>query len=284
MDIDNRCTILVNSCDINTDLWDPLFRMLYIQSGGIKKYPIVLNTETVKYHSEYYDIRVINQVKEGIEWGRRLKDCLKRIKTKYVFTLLDDIYPLKPIDTAVFEECMDWMDKDPGVAVFYLGTTDDFINDHQYPGFSLCPQVRPYKLTTRPAIWNTECLMRYARNHESIWEFETLGSVRAGRYKEKFYGANGERPLAFEYSSLEYGIRRGRWLPKTKGLFEEHGIEVDYSKRGFINPDDPYRYTETYSIKEHFPRDVIKPVFWKEIGNKIVQKSRNGCHVIKSLI
>ena len=44
--------------------------MLYIQSGGIKKYPIVLNTETVKYNSEYYDIRVINQTKEGVEWGR----------------------------------------------------------------------------------------------------------------------------------------------------------------------------------------------------------------------
>ena len=66
------------------------------------------------------------------------------------------------------------------------------------------------------------------------WEWET--SETSLEYK--FYVWTGdENSLVFEYGYHEnwFGIQKGKWvLDDVKPLFEKEGIEVDYSKRGFV--------------------------------------------------
>ena len=88
----DKCTILVNSCDTYSDLWEAFFRILSDRWKG-KGYPIVLNTESLKFSSDYCKVRVINTSKD-LQWGGRLKKVLNLIDTPYVLFLLDVFFPI----------------------------------------------------------------------------------------------------------------------------------------------------------------------------------------------
>ena len=59
MDKNTDVTILVNSCDLYEDVWEPFFRLLKIQWPECEQYRIVLNTETKEYNCEFLKVETI---------------------------------------------------------------------------------------------------------------------------------------------------------------------------------------------------------------------------------
>ena len=92
--MNNKCTLLVNTCDDYSDLWDLFFKALKIQWPDCNM-PIIMNTEKKAYQNDE-DIKVVNceNPRKKDCWGRRYKEALRQVNTPYVFPVLED-YVLK---------------------------------------------------------------------------------------------------------------------------------------------------------------------------------------------
>ena len=237
-------TVLINSCDAYEDLWEPFFKLFHHYWPDCP-YRVMLNTETKSFGYPGMKIDCLALYKnklntKRIPFGQCLIDHLQHITTKYVILLLDDFFLRASVDTKRVNECREWMESNPNIAVFSFEEVVDEQNfpSGRYPGFELRPPVGEYKLNLQAALWNTKTLIKYCRAHENPWEMEMHGNFRTFHARESFYSIQGREKRPFEYGfqvNGKWGVRRGKWvIDSVEGLFREHGIAVDYEFRGTI--------------------------------------------------
>lgn len=251
----NKCAVLVNSCDSYKDTWYPFFAILKNRWKDLK-YPIYLNTESESYKDNDLNITCINYAKK-CAWGKRVKNALNQIDSKYVLFMLDDFFLLDDVKTNKIEECMKKMDEDKNIACFSFNPKKEDeidIDDGLLKDFLRRPDVCKYKLNCQIGLWRREYLLSYIRDHESPWDFETLGSKRAERYKEKFYILKPDVDPIFDYDFQKYGVIRGKWSKDTPKLLKQYNIDIDYEIRGF--------YKETPKKKELSFIEKLKPSYF----------------------
>lgn len=274
---DNKCTILINSCDAFSDVWDLFFKSLEI-NWPTCKYKIVLNTETKKYNK--YNVKTINFEHRLINnsWGNRYKHVLKQIDTPYVIPILDD-FVLKDrfLGDTLIEKCIDWLDNYSDIAVFYFRKHLYALNQvTEFPNFCLLPSKCDYKLTTGIGIWRKTILNKTLCGYESPWEWEINRSKRVWKFNERFYAMIKDEPPIFNFP---YGgvIRRGLWNLEAKELSEKYDVAINFSNRGFMDENDPFRIKKNcYSVIENFPKDIFKFIFWKNLVLRLLKRIREG--------
>lgn len=237
--MEKSVTILVNSCDSYEDTWYPMFKLLK-KYWPNRTYPIVLNTETKKYDYEDMNIKTINLDKKfqnmNVSWSKRLKECLKKIDSKYILFLLDDFFVTDYVNNEFLEKVLNWIENDSNIAVFSFCVVEknNYVDtlSSKYPMFNLRNKKGPYRFNCQAALWRKDILIKTLRNHESAWDWELIGNRRSRRIKKDFYTIASSDNMIFKYDYHEIGIVRGKWsLPKTKDFFEKEGITIDYSIR-----------------------------------------------------
>lgn len=231
----NKCTLLVNSCDAYSDLWEPFFRILIANWDPIP-YPIILNTESLAFSFPSLEIHTFGLYpkENNVPWGERLIATLQRIDTEFILFMLDDFFLLDRVDQERINQCISWMTENPEIAVFSFSRTHQpNIRDGKYPHFERRPQNGEYRLNTQAAVWRREKLISYIRPHESPWEWELYGSIRSRRYPEIFYSAIEGEPSIMLYDwSAGGAVHRGKWTASALKLLKEYDIQVDVTKRG----------------------------------------------------
>lgn len=247
-----NCTVVVSSCDRYEDTWYPFFKILK-EEWPDRPYPIVLVTESKSFDFEDMNIRTLGLYKpdQRVSWGRLVKETLKRIDTEYILFMLENFFLENKVDQKRIEQCIEWMDENKNISVFYFQRTrqPNNIRDNTYPHFEKRPRKAGYRFNCQAAVWRREKLIQYIRSHESPWEWENLGSVRSSRYKEDFYSAIEGEPYVFEYEFPDGGIYGGKWSPGVKALFEKHDIHIDLSQRGIASKWSGVRKKTTLSKK-----------------------------------
>ena len=232
------CTLLVASYDGGEDLWEGFFTALTVQWPEFDL-PVVLNTESKSYSFPGLDIKTFGLYPDRVPpWGERMRETLKRIDSEYVLLMLDDFWLNAPVDDAFFRKCLRIMQENPDVAVLTFDTVshptpNSNIRDGRFPRFERRPQRCAYRLTCGLNLWRRKRLIKFIQPHESPWEFETLGSIRSGRYRDGFYSLiEGAAPV-FSYN-LGWIIVQGKWHKETvEPLRIQYGLSIDYSRRGF---------------------------------------------------
>ena len=228
-------TFLVCSCDKYEDAWHPFFELLHIY-GVPTDYPMVLNTETKSYASEHFDIRVIN-TPGRTTWSQRLRNVLGQIDTEFVFLLLEDFFLQAPFRFDLFETVVQYMRDNTDVGVLHTTPTGKIPN---LPEEMFFPRnFSENNITVTAVLWRKSYLLKLLRDHEDIWEFEWYSGIRARRYPEKVMQYNERFPVIFDYRvviSEGYGLTGGKWLPKNRELFEQHGITVNFDRLGWYVP------------------------------------------------
>lgn len=237
------CTFLLSSYDGGEDLWEGFFTALKIQWPEMDM-PVVLNTETKEYSFPGYDIKTFQPSKVKKQtWAERLLTVLNKIETEYVLLFLEDFWLEKRVDDAFFRQCLEWMKQNPDVANFsfypvYPGTN---IQDGRFERFELRPQRCPYKFNCQVGLWRTKEFISFFRPHESPWDWEIFGSMRAGRCERKFYTLKADAEYVFSYGDSNKGcmVKRGKWVKsQVMPLVEEYGLKIDFSKRGFYDENE----------------------------------------------
>lgn len=234
MQKEDLCTVLVNSCDAYNDAWEPFFK-LFKKYWPDCKFPIALNTETKKYSYMDLNIKAYN-TKLNIPWSKRLKSVLKRINSKYIIFLLEDFFLMDFVDSKRIDEVIEWMEKDPSVAVFsFFRVEDDKHKDTKstkYPHYYLRNKYGDYRYNCQAAVWNRKELIKTLRNFESAWDWELDGNYRSYRSKKQFYTLMDPKYYIFKYDCEVYGLFGGKWrMPGTEELFKKENINMDLDIR-----------------------------------------------------
>jgi hypothetical protein len=275
--VDRRkeCAVLICSCDAYSDLWDPFFKILHDEwSDKPEEWRVILNTETKEYINSYYHVETMGIERTGrkLTWSNRFFKTLKKIDTEYVLIILDDYFQEKKIEQSRIDEVINWMNKNSDIAVFYFSNIQDMdkfhIRDNKYEGFELNEPGCPYCVCAQTGIWRRKCLMRYLCKYEDVWQFEELASERAGYYKYKIYSAIKDSDYIFRHRWEEGGaLRGGKWSQYVPALLEEHGINVNYSKRGFYFPESDGNPSVPEDIGEI--KRLFRPPFFRRMIKNI---------------
>ena len=201
---------------------------------------ILLNTESKDFHFEGLNIECVHS--SAATYGERMTDALRRVKTEYTLLMLDDFFLREPVKMDRLHDLVRWMDADRDIVYFSSDITEalyDWEVD-RYPGYRRLPVGNRYTLNMQAAVWRTDKFAEYWNHKVSPWDWEERCNVlTAAHPRDKFYCVTRE-----DARFLDYGYHGGQWMGICHGqwvesdvvpLFEKEGIEVDFSKRGFID-------------------------------------------------
>lgn len=243
---DNRCAVLLTTCDSYDDAWYPFFRLLEINWADCP-YPIYLNAETKDYNYPGIDIRCIHpdtseKDKKIISWSKRLKQALLKIDADYILFMLEDFFIKRPVRTDVVNDCLNWMDEDTNVVFidFYRDKTEN--SEIFRREFSEIERKNDWAINANCGLWRKSFLIDILRD-ENPWDFEMNATARWRRTDYKIFTHRKEFERVFDYQfetiNGEWsGILKGKWLSLVPQLFNSYDIKVDYEKRGIIEPPD----------------------------------------------
>lgn len=235
----DKCVVVVNSCDAYADVW-PLFFAAFKERWPDCPFPLVVNTESLDVTTP--GLRASSHVMAPHErsspWGARLLSTLRDQSSEYVLTLFDDFVLEEPVDSEAINRCLEWMDADPSISVFYLshvpGTTRPA---SMYSGFEAIPRLTNYRLNSAPAIWRRQHLIELTRADDNPWIWELFGTSRTFLHRGLYFCARPDHETIYRYDYTMGGaIYRGKWVPQVAGpLIERYGLDIDMHKRGITS-------------------------------------------------
>ena len=250
--IQNDLTILVNSCDAYSDLWDAFFKLFSKYGGELTKCNIILNADSKKYNYDGLNIICPNNYSTPQQWGARVKNCLKYVKTDYVFMLLDDFFLQRPCDIEVISNCICWLKANKNIGAFNLLSLKQSEDESNlFKGFCYINTNVDYRLNSQACVWDKNVLDQSILDIESPWDWEIFGNKRnAILLKDKdFYciSETVDEPYFYnsEFCNKKYSpdlvrnaVIRGKWdLSCIEDCFKENDIHIDYSARGLWTPN-----------------------------------------------
>lgn len=280
----SKCSILVTTCDGYSDAWYPFFRLMEINWPDCK-FPIYMNTESKDFSYKGLDITCLHlendiEKKKNVSWSKRLKQALQRIDSDYIIFLLEDFFFKQKVRSEMIDECIRWMDEDNKVGFidFYH---DPYENEEIIRGeFSRIKQEFDWAINANCALWRKKFLEDLLRD-EDPWNFEMNATARWRRTNYKIYTHRKEFSPVFDYQfetiNGEWsGIIKGKWLTSVPKLFEQYGIEVDYSIRGFIDPPDfRPRVREEHWLWNDVMKAIKNPKLFFHYGMCVINVSKD---------
>lgn len=281
-----KVTILVNSCDLYEDAWEPGLKLFKIQWPDCP-YDFVLNTETKKYSGEIDNVKTVCYGKKGT-WTERFRYVLEQIDSPYVLFTLEDYFLLDKVNEAVFEKAVSVMDTNPNVGMICLSQTQRTdIKTEQYEDDNFYSRIINEKclIWCRICLYRRDYLLKLLRDHENIWEFEQYASYRAKKLNYIILQQNNVEPECFTFKiKIEdgYGITHRKWLPKNVELFKEHSIEVDFDRLGIYSPHISSEQSPSANVKKTSGiREVLYNI--KHLIKVIKKKFNNQYRKFKSI-
>lgn len=235
--MNKKLAILVNSCDLYEDAWDPFFSLFKIQWPDCP-YDIYLNTENKNYTCDCLNVKTIATGSEG-PWTARIKKALKEIDADYILFMLEDFFLLKQVDESKFGAVLSEMQEESEVGFLFFTPKGVKYDMEHKPGtlFSDVSNYADYRVNACMGLWKKEFLLQMLYLDGSPWEFEHNATRLSWLSKYRCCVINPECSSVFSYSILiseGYGITQRKWLPKNKDLFSEYNIQVNFDNLGFL--------------------------------------------------
>lgn len=292
--MNDKFTILVNSCDRYEDAWEPFFRLLKIHWPECENHRIILNTETKVYKCDFLKVETICGGKDNT-WSKRLKYALNKIDSELVLCFLEDFFLQEKVNTAGLFEAVALMNKNKDIGYINLKYSE-------YRKWKKEPSKEEWfvsrdlinsntRLAFVTALWRKQWLIDILRSHENPWEFEYYGSIRSQKGDVKALQIRNDdgyfEPVFCFDDKIErgLGITHGQWLPKNKELFEKYGIEVNFDNLGINyklyeeakNPPKVNDKTETQKVDLREILYVIKKMLkkLKKLSSKAIRKYKS---------
>lgn len=262
-----KVTLLVNTCDAYEDLWQPFFTLLQRYFKPLRM-RIVVNTETKTCCFPGLQIDMAHC--DSSIYGVRMQAALQQVQTEYVLLMLDDFFLRAPVRTDRLEEIVSWMDQDRDIVYFNCDVTQAVVDCEvgRYPGYRRLPPGNRYTLNLQAAVWRTAKMRAYWNHAVSPWDWEErCNALTAAHPRDKFYCALRENDRF-----MDYGYREGQWMGVCHGqwvrddvvpLFEKEGIQVDFFRRGFLDPAQRSDSLDRSASRVNRYRRVYNCLGWK---------------------
>ncbi|MDR1599318.1 MAG: hypothetical protein LBS11_05545 [Oscillospiraceae bacterium] len=224
---DPRCTLYVSSCDKYSDLWQPFFE-LFVKYWPDCPYPIVLGAESKPFRMAGLDIRCPRWFSPGTDapWGLLTMGMLDSIHTPYMVFMLDDFFLNKPVDQAMVERCLDWMDADPSAGGFILKPISARkYGNSPYPPFFQLFDTGKYSEFTQAGVWRKETPRRLLKPFDTPWSWEARSGERNKAYADRLYCVDSRET---SYAPIDYPpggvLRKGELTQAGARTLEDNGM------------------------------------------------------------
>lgn len=235
----NKCTIVINTCDAYSDVWELFFKAFEQYWSGCE-YEVVLNTESLKCNSSNVITHNFNETSTLNNWGKRFKQTLEDIDSEFVIMLYDDFILEGNVNQNKIKQCIKWLEdeKNKDICAFYfIHSQNENIDDGKFDGFECLPIKADYKLNSAPALWRKDKLINFIEDNDSPWAWEYFGSYRAYNKESVFYSVKKKDEDIYPYNySMGGAIYRGKWVSSVVlPLVDKYKLDLDLSKRGLTN-------------------------------------------------
>lgn len=219
--------ITVLSCSKNEELFAPFKHCLE------KYYPnhpeVVYLTDGIM--NPYYEtIAVVNEIGT---WTKGFREFLHHIDDDYVLLMIDDCFIRKPVDEKRIRKAKLILDLEPNLACLnFEKAWDEDDEETIYHDWKKRKKGSRFEVSLMCGLWNKEKLLKVVDRDCSPWEIE-----------ENQDGKGFDYYINAEDYIIDWGYRtfkpsnvvKGKWARECQEFFEQEGIRVDYSKKGFID-------------------------------------------------
>ena len=236
MVLKGNVTLVVNTCDSYSDLWE-LFYLALNEYWPNRTITMLYNTE-LKTELGFSASNCIVHQSQAQHWGGRLIETLDDVETEYVLMVCDDFIIEDHFDEGLLEQALMWMDKNKDISVFYLDdmkleATRDVTS---YDGFELINDKSEFRLNTAPGLWRREDLKLFTGKEDSPWAWEVFGTYRTQKIHREFYQPTNRK--IYHFNGAKGGaIYRGKWVEKVvSDKIEKYKLNIDLEKRGVSSP------------------------------------------------
>lgn len=224
-------SVLIYSCDKYEDAWEPFFTLFFRYWDC--PYPVYLCAESKK--CDFPGVTTINTLGT---WTERMQKAVREIPTKYVIGMCEDFFFRRPVKQGIIKNCVLYMEHDHTIGCFNFEKECEpgiELIPSNYLDFAQKPKGNHFQKSCQPTLWRRTYLEKLLDVKMNAWEWEETEAD----FSLKHYIWNGLRSeLAFEYGYIYekwFGIQKGKWVKDdVVPMFEREGIEVDFSKRGFV--------------------------------------------------
>lgn len=281
----NEPALLVSSCDLYKDAWNPFFRLLEANWKNCPK-KIYLVTESEEYKDYTFDVKCIHS--SSPVWANRIIDALKQIDEEYIWFFLEDFFLEETVNEEIINSAVSTITTSPdiGVIKFIPNISENWYDKNQVISdyFSVIPENYKARSNLMTALYKKDYFLKLLRKNETPWDFEKFGTYRSRRYNEKVLVQNNDKKLAFPYNyqiKYGYGISAKRWLKNNKQLFEKYGIEVDFENLGWYQGNEKEKIV---GLKRSKKDKILMPfkdpkMFWKIISFYLKNIVYNITHI-----
>jgi hypothetical protein len=266
INIKNKYSILINTCDNFEDCWIPFFKLFTIYWPDYKG-KIYLNTEYKDFSYPGLDIVCTKVCEENkvpptirATWSQCLKWALESIDTNIVLYMQEDYFLKDNVKNEIIEKYVQMMHDNNDIDCIHLtdqGSPAE--NVSKYDSLWTIPQKHQDRISCQAALWKKDVLQQYIRDYESAWNFEWWGSKRAAILKHSFYVVDMTWVKKNTFEIIPYvftAVIGGRWFKEVVPLCKKHKIIIDYDKRGFFESKKKTIYNRTIVKFKRLPIEL----------------------------
>lgn len=248
VEMNEKMTMLILSCDKFSDLWDGHVKQLEKNwpDRNMETY-IITDKQSGK---KYTNVKIFS-AGDDVEWSDRLLHALEMVKTEYVFITLDDYFLIKPVSSEKIGRLIEMMDQHrlDYVRLFKRPTK---ATREPIPGYAKAFNVDcsfKYSVNLYSGIWKTEFMKDCVAEPLNPWKFEVELPKMACAYRAKCAVSNNK-----DFVILDV-VRKGKLLHNSYYYFKRHpGI---YNRNREVNS---WRYEIPLAIKTVVGRYTPMPI------------------------
>lgn len=259
--MNDKIAILVNSCDLYEDAWEPFFKLFKIQWPDCPC-NIYLNTENKDYTCDFLNVKTI-KTSDTAPWTARIKAALDEIDSDYILFMLEDFFLLEQVNSSKFDAIMSEIKKDSNVGFIFFSPRGVKYDIEYKVGtvFTDVSKFADYRVNACLGLWRKDFLLQMLYLDGNPWEFEHNATRLSWLSKYRCCVINPEFASTFSYSILiseGYGITQRKWLPKNKELFDKYNINVNFAGLGILEKKQSTKAAKKKAKKSYFSRRIDK--------------------------
>jgi len=225
--------ILVLSCDMYNDVWDPFFQN-YFQKWPDCPFRVNLVTNEMEYAK--YNVHSIKTGKYE-SWGKNISRACSQLTGMYVLTIFEDLFFSMKIDTDRIVHLVNrFITEDMNyLQLNYSSSHRPTLIDNDNIGVVL--KGTAYRSSAVMTLWKKSILQELLISSENAWDFEVYGAERTNKHDKWFASVGYEMPF---YNS----IVKGKYHPQVIKKLKKDGI-VFSNNRKVMNAREFAKYKLT---------------------------------------
>lgn len=273
--MNSNYSLFLSTCDAYQDCWEPfffLFKKYWPDFEGI----IYMVTDNLTFQYEGLNIRClnINTIKNidpntNLSWGKRMRWAMELIDSEIILFMQEDFFIKGKVDNKQINSFVDLMHNYSDIKCLHL--TRPKIEDDSKSEFEHLFNMKlkqKYRADCQPALWRKKELYDVMADGDTPWQFEMFGSKRSARMSHRYLIVDKSWVKKGEYEIIPYvgtGIAKSQWEYDVIPVFEENGIEIDYSIRGFYDKGTIFKRIQRAM---EWRLELYKREFFEMIGMK----------------